>query len=460
MIHRTCKEVEDVSEVAKGIHQKSDFKAFLASVVQTQYSLRNKIEQRVNNKKLLQQTRLKIITSFKTIKEALIRLIDELERESTTEMDRLLIIIEKKLESDKNICSDFDNCIQKFLDNIHSLGKQNEEFAFQCFNKYKKKLANTETVLASIDDDEYQLHFTPDTKINKFLYDVKTLGKFVIKPKYPPEYIYTVESKQSFNIRTDEDKEKCAVTGMCLLPGGQVAIVDNNNKKIKLLCASRYSVIAALARPPCPEDICHINGTQLVVTVCSWSNRKLIRSELQYICAAQGKLVHTKTVKLDHKCGAIAFHNGRLYVSSWTAMYEYCLSGNKQRKLYGDDSSEEIKLGRLVFNDRVNRFYVTNFHQDLLVILGREGNQLSKITDSDFARPAGVCVTDNGAIFLCGQNSRTIVQIDSEGRKKMVVVATQPVKNFDPLSLCYTGKTKTLLVGQAMSDVLLALYLK
>ncbi|KAH3717455.1 hypothetical protein DPMN_060243 [Dreissena polymorpha] len=82
-----------------------------------------------------------------------------------------------------------------------------------------------------------------------------------------------------------------------------------------------------------------------------------------------------------------------------------------------------------------DKIFVTNSSSELLS-LSRDGTILSIFTDRQLQSPTAVHVTGKGQVLVCGRN--TIMQVDSEGKKKITALAMPNVNN--PLSMCSLGK--------------------
>ncbi|KAH3717393.1 hypothetical protein DPMN_060179 [Dreissena polymorpha] len=78
--------------------------------------------------------------------------------------------------------------------------------------------------------------------------------------------------------------------------------------------------------------------------------------------------------------------------------------------------------------------------------LSRDGiilSILSIFTDRQLQSPIAVHVTEKGQVLVCGEN--TIIQVDSEGKKKITALAIPNVHN--PLSMC--SLWKSVIVGSS-----------
>ncbi|KAH3830796.1 hypothetical protein DPMN_104049 [Dreissena polymorpha] len=80
---------------------------------------------------------------------------------------------------------------------------------------------------------------------------------------------------------------------------------------------------------------------------------------------------------------------------------------------------------------------------------------MTSYTDPELRGPEGLHVTPAGQVLICGSWSCTILQLDCEGRTKLVILAARErdvVKN--PLSVWYSGITSSIIVWQAENNIL------
>lgn len=462
-----------MTEVSKGIQKMSEYQTFLSQAVGTQSRLKTRLAKKRNNIKMLEKARGEIISTFKNIRKKLNQIVDRLEEDSTVELDRIFTMLKEQLRKDRDACSEYIEKIQKFLDEIQTLGKECDELAFQCYKKCNEQMVSADKLLSCLKDSDFQFKFIPNSKIDQYLSSLKTFGSFDVTPydhldnfKYkelakfltPPGHLYSVVKRQKYNIKTSSDTETCCISGICKIPDGNTAIVDSDNTKVKLLSASALSVLDELRLPPYPGDICYTKGTELTITVNDYEDSKDIRKEIRFINAENGKLAQTRTVQLDHECFGIAYHNAQLYVRSTNALHVYNMSGKKLKKIYGD--TKALSISKCCLSDDGSSIYVLNSDHHLLLTLDSSGQKLSTFSDPALQAPIGVCIADNGSVFVCGWDSDTVLQLDREGSMKMTTLATKDDGICNPQSLCYDRKTQSLLVGHYGNDNLLTLQLK
>ncbi|KAH3895095.1 hypothetical protein DPMN_019255 [Dreissena polymorpha] len=142
--------------------------------------------------------------------------------------------------------------------------------------------------------------------------------------------VFNVQSNTAHNVRIPSDKDVCYINGICVLPNGQVLVVDWNNQNVKLL-NQQYQVVSHWDVNARPLDICLITPSEVAVAV----NTSNIH-EVQFITVNQGKLVSGRKFQLQHECRGIAHHQGDLFVTSGQKIFKYTLNGKLICILYSD----------------------------------------------------------------------------------------------------------------------------
>lgn len=218
---------------------------------------------------------------------------------------------------------------------------------------------------------------------------------------------------------------------------------------------SAFSVLHQLDLPADPQDICHMTGTVVAVTISlparkGKDNKVYQQGEIHFLDARNDTLILTRKVKLEHKCKGIAYNNGKLCVGSDAALYVYTDSGQLINKLF--EFPNEAFVHSFSICNKKNRVYATDHAQNLLLTLDSSGNLLSTFSDDTLQWPTGVCVADNGIVFVCAQQSNKLLLINPAEAGKVYLLATNKIHH--PQSLWYDRKTWRLLVGQNDDNIL------
>ncbi|XP_052228802.1 uncharacterized protein LOC127843021 [Dreissena polymorpha] len=259
---------------------------------------------------------------------------------------------------------------------------------------------------------------------------------------------FNVQSITKHNVRIPSDKDVCYIYGICVLPDGQVLVVDWRNKNVKLL-NQQYQVVSHWDVNARPLDICLITPSEVAVAV----NTSNIH-EVQFITVNQGKLVSGRKFQLQHECTFITHHQGDLFVTSGQELYKYSLNGKLICRLY-QDRSGDYTVEKCAVSPTGDRLYITSYYpQNKLRTLARDGTLLATYTDPALDVLHGLHVTPAGQVLVCGRLSNTVLQVGWEGESKLANLAAEEDGVEYPVSVCYSSTTSCIIVGLSGDNIL------
>ncbi|KAH3692920.1 hypothetical protein DPMN_193256 [Dreissena polymorpha] len=256
--------------------------------------------------------------------------------------------------------------------------------------------------------------------------------------------VFTIQGKSTHNVRMSSDSKTCWITAMLVLPDGQFLVADWGNHKVKLL-NQQYQVVSHCGVSA--QSICQITPSEVAVTVDDWINTH----EVQFITFNQSQLVTGRHFQLQHDCYGIAHHQGDLFICSGNAMFKYSLSGELICKLY-EDASGFVTVWGFAMSHTGDKLYITSPSHHKLYTVARDGTLLAVFTDPELQYPQNVYVTPAGQVLVCGMLSHTIVQMDSEGKRKLATLVSVRDGVGRPCSVCYSSTTSSIIVGLLGDD--------
>ncbi|KAH3839029.1 hypothetical protein DPMN_112450 [Dreissena polymorpha] len=137
----------------------------------------------------------------------------------------------------------------------------------------------------------------------------------------PNQVIRVKESKKY------EVEDVYYISGICEITNGEFLLTDKRNLKVKLLDQT-YEVVAQCDLPSQPMSICRIDSSLVAVAM---DIKKII-----FIKVTNLQLLIDRTLEFQHLCNGIAYHQGNLFITTDTALYQYTVDGRLVSKLYED----------------------------------------------------------------------------------------------------------------------------
>jgi len=68
-------------------------------------------------------------------------------------------------------------------------------------------------------------------------------------------------------VRTDQDKEECCISDMCLVSDDRIVAVDNANQSVKLVEVTTGRVLHRLQLQSQPWGVCRMSGNRVAVSL-------------------------------------------------------------------------------------------------------------------------------------------------------------------------------------------------
>ncbi|WAR20041.1 hypothetical protein MAR_001879 [Mya arenaria] len=173
---------------------------------------------------------------------------------------------------------------------------------------------------------------------------------------------YKVIETKRLKVKLENGDDPCRILGITVLPEGDIILIDNWNRKVKLLSAD-YAVVDYITISLGPLGICAVSGNQ--VAVC-FGNKDIL-----FFNVKNSKLKMERKLQLDFGCSYMAYMAGNLYVASGKTVYQLTLAGQRVRTIYTIDG--RYVRGLAVSPDG-DRLYITVIedHQLFTALLFRQ----------------------------------------------------------------------------------------
>ncbi|KAH3701950.1 uncharacterized protein LOC127861057 [Dreissena polymorpha] len=439
--HRQCKTVMLLSDLVK--ITSTDLNQ-VSVTIQTTLAELKKIQniQEAN----IQSVRISYYEQLHKIQETrhkILAALDMLEKKTLQEMKDTLTKLQAPLKSDVDKCSTLQDELKQLGDAIQDISdKSKQELSLLACIKSKDKIQQFENYQKkNFGQVKSSITFQFNSGLVQYLSKLSGLGEIKHNAQSltavgNADQIIRIDVKPEYDVGLPGD-EPCIIADICVLPSGQVIVVDSKNKKVKLL-NQQYQVVSHCSVSDKPLSICQITPSEVGVTV---------GAEVQFIKVNNNQLVKDRKLKFQHSCYSISFQKGDLFLTSGTVLYMYSLDGKLVSKLH-EDYSERWTVARCALSPTGDKLYVINSPQHKLLTLARDGSVLATFMDPELKWPICVHVTHAGQVLVCGLASNTILQIDSKDSRKLATLATTRDGIQEPHSVCYNSNTDSIIVGQ------------
>ncbi|XP_060600203.1 uncharacterized protein LOC132753719 isoform X2 [Ruditapes philippinarum] len=259
--------------------------------------------------------------------------------------------------------------------------------------------------------------------------------------------LWSAEEKREINIRIKDDRKHCYISGSCILPSGEILLADDTNKKLKKL-DDMYNVKYVCDLPDCPRDVCYVGDHVAVVTL--WS-------KLQFVDTKRSMIL-IRSIDKDHGCHGLTCHGDQMYVRDlYGSVYSYSTDGIKQRIIYSLRKNIYDYHENITVSNDGSKLYLP--YENKLVTIDNNGNHLFTLNNEDIDFECGVCVDDQGYVYVNDMNGN-ILQISEDGRTILQVITNVSCMKYAfPLTLTFDRKNKAL-IAAGWSDTFRVLKLR
>lgn len=228
----------------------------------------------------------------------------------------------------------------------------------------------------------------------------------------------------SFKARTDQDTKGCKPTGLAILPNNHIALVDDINKKVKLLDPE-----GNLCREICPSgehklvdpwDVALTRSKTLVITD---KGAKCVKE-----FTTNGDFVREFGTHLKSPWGIAVNSKGQIIVTDTVekAVFVHNASGHllyTVPTVKKKSAANRLKCPEYVAVNQNDDIIVSDFEKHCVFVFDALGRLLFKIGKKgqglgDFCVPCGVTVDADQNILVCDYNNQRVSMMDRNGQFK------------------------------------------
>ncbi|XP_052248814.1 uncharacterized protein LOC127856561 isoform X1 [Dreissena polymorpha] len=453
--HRQCKTVILLSDLVQ--NTSTDLKQ-VSVTIQTSLAELKKLQD--NQEASIQSVQISYDEQLQKIQETrqkVLEALDVLEKKTLQEMKDNLTKLQASLKSDVDKCATLRDELKQLGDAIQDINdKSKRELSFiasiKCLDKIQQLEKYRKENFAQL---KSSITFQPNSEIVQYLSKLSGLGRIehyaqTLTVQGFPDQVIRIDGKSEYDVRLRNDSNNefsCSIRDICVLPSGEVLVLDDENRNVKLL-NQHYQLVSHCSVSGEPRFMCQITSSEVGVTISGISCKGV-----QFIKVNNNQLVKDRMLEFQHCCFGIAFHQEDLFVTSGTELYNYSLSGKLGSKLH-EDNSNTLTVWSCAVSPTGDKLYVTNHSQNKLLTLARDGSVLSIFVDDELESPACVHVTSEDKVLVCGRGSHTILQVDSQGSKKLATLATKRDGLNGPRSVCFNSHTDCIIVGMYNTKIL------
>ncbi|KAH3844295.1 hypothetical protein DPMN_086552 [Dreissena polymorpha] len=343
-----------LTEKAHDMRFEEELEHVRSDLIMQQLDFAQQVENKEAYIKLLEEAYDNSMDTIKDYYNRLLYRLHSLEEQTIELLNSMLSKMKTDLQSDIQRFRKSNEDLKRFQETVVDLSKEREDLSCIAYFKSKHMLSEFDKMVKQYSSEKDKIiTFDSDLEIDKQISSITCLGNFKPVPIYASvstNYLKlpkTLQSREKPNIKVDNDRFDCRVSGISEMPDGTFIIVDESNKKLKFLNKD-FEIISYTDLHETPADVCRISQSGVAVVFKGDDS-----SGIHFVnVKGEDKLIITKTRYVQHLCFGICFSQGNLLVTSDTALYVYNLDCKLERLLYKDESAEQngiyIQIFKLV----------------------------------------------------------------------------------------------------------------
>jgi hypothetical protein len=443
--------VTGLDDLSVSTDQKRETERLKADIMNIQNRLENTDKKTKTNMKSIEEQRNDVILQIEALARGLVEHIQKLEREALEGLDAEYSLVKGELEENMFKLSKAKEEIEQVrshLQDVDSLDK------LQQFVKTKLTQQTVNDAVKVFEKNEAKgsqsLYLKENTELKSSVSSSTSLGsvqKITDSKSLATSRTYKVRSQKEENIRMKHDKINPFICDICQLPDGTIILADNNNMRIKRLDVN-YNIKDCLDLGSYLKGICCTGNTEVAV--------KLYNSKVWFISVGSSLSKVRDISVTGGKYHGMTYCAGELWVSAGNDINIYSTSGTLLNSIGSDVNGQGIfsSIKQMTVSGE-NVFVADSSHG--VVCLTRDGTVKRELRDKMLADTRGVCVANDGIVFISGYSSQNIMMFNSEG-KCLGELVTKDSGLVNPLSLLFDDKTNCL-VAVCFSGKMIVYYI-
>ncbi|XP_060585263.1 uncharacterized protein LOC132741166 [Ruditapes philippinarum] len=449
--HRSCRGVSDLEEVTISSNQQNEFERKTSNMGNIQARLEETERKMQTNTDNVEKQRSDVISQVEAIERDLVEHIQKLKHEALEALETEYSLVKEDLRTNISQISKLKQQIEKTTSQLQTVHNLNIREQFVQTKLIQQTVNDAMKVIEQSEDKgRVCLRFTENTELKSSIATLICLGRVqrvIEKNSLLTSKIYKVSSRKEINMKMTNDRHECYINDICQLADGTIILADYYNDRIKRLDVN-YNIKDCLDLESYPRGICCTGNTEVAV--------KLVDNKVWFISVGNSLSKVRDISVTGGGYNGMTYCDGELWVSYVNGVNVYSMTGTLIKTISIEVNGQRICKSNtqqnVVSGDTV---FVTDF-SDGAVCLNRDGTVKRELRDKRLATTRGVCVADEGTVFISGFSSHNIIMFDRDGKCLGELVYNQGGLK-KPLAMCYDTKKTCVLVSSLSSEKLVVL---
>ncbi|XP_060553870.1 uncharacterized protein LOC132714950 [Ruditapes philippinarum] len=439
--HRSCNGVSNLEDVSS--HQIQEIERLKTDMKTIQQRLDDTDQKLHTNINSVEKQRNKIISQIEGNERKFVEHIRGLKHKALEALNSDFNLFKEEIETNVSQISKVKQEIEQANNQLQTADSMNIRQQFVQTKLVQQTVNNALKVFKQSEAKGCQiLRLTENTKLKlKSLNIASTSLGSVQKTTENNSQValkmYRVISQKEITIRMKNDRNQCVISDICQLADGTIILADRNNMKLKRLDVN-YNIRDCLDLESYPTGICCTGNTEVAV--------KLHTNKVWFISVGSSL---SKVRDISVTCGGywgMTNCDGELWVSDGNGVNAYNMTGTLIKYVSNTVNGQHIfkssQQQMAVSGDTV----IITDNSDGAVCLNRYGTVKRELRDKRLVWAHGVCVANDGTVFISGYSSNNIMMFDRDD-KCLGELVGKDAGLVNLTSLLYDDKKNCLIVA-------------
>ena len=269
----------------------------------------------------------------------------------------------------------------------------------------------------------------------------------------------------SYNVKLDDDKSDCCITGMAITNDGRRLLADYGNSKIKMFSRDKMS-LCSLSLSTRPEDIA-VTGDREAVVSCHGETKLLI------LDISDRKMSIKGTVELPFPVYAIVPYQDKLLVTTLSApsLYKLLVANlstspasvaliDQSGRVYWSADTDQQGQPRFSYPWHMTCYddggsaavIVSDCGNDMLTVLNADTGDVITRRQVKGKSPKGVTTDTTGNIYVCYGKTCGVAVLTIDLSQENVLLSKRDGLSSRPQAIVYNAVDHQLLVSNVSND--------